>query len=215
MNSKLWIQKTISSCLMIAIFATYSMVALAANGNASGELIVSGNNFNGDAPVAMVNGEAAKSGRTVFTSSVVSTPENTNAVINLGKAGEIELAPNTSLTINFNENSASVDLTAGSVTILNAAQAVSVNAGGKTLQLNAGERASAETGAVDDDYRDSSGKCVDADKDGKEECDDASGSMWLWALVLGGAAAGIIVAASQGGNSISLGGNGTVVSPTR
>jgi len=214
MNSKLWIRKAVSSCLMVAIFATYSMVALAAKG-VSGELIVSGKNFSGDTPVAMVNGEAAKSGRTIFTSSVVSTPENTTAVINLGSTGEIELAPNTSLNISFNENAASVDLTAGSVTILRAAQPVNVNAAGKSTMLNAGETASSAAGKADDDYRDSSGKCIDADKDGKEECKDVAGIWWVWALAVGGAAAGILVAATQGGNSFSLGGGSTTVSPTR
>ena len=214
MNSKLWIRKAISSCLLLAIFATYSMVALATAKSVSGELIVSGKNFNGDAPVATVNGEAAKSGRTIFTSSTIATPDDTNAVINLGRTGEIELAPNTSLNIRFSENAVSVDLASGSVTVLRAAQAINVNAGGKSLMLNAGERASVETAVADDDYRDSSGKCIDADKDGKEECDNTGGAWWLWALVFGGAATAILIGATRDGNS-ATGGGTVVVSPVR
>ncbi len=214
MNSKLWIRKAISSCLMIAMLATYSMVALAGTGKASGELIVTGNNTNGNAPFALVNGEAAKSGRTIFTSSTISTPDNTTAVINLGSTGEIELAPNTSLSVSFNDKNASVDLTSGSLTILKSAQSVNVNVGGQALMLNAGETATSEAGKADDDYRDSSGKCIDADKDGKEECNTGA-SWWLWALVFGGAAAGVVIAATQGNNETQLGGGAIVVSPSR
>jgi len=209
MNSKLWIRKAVSSCLMIAMLVTYSMVALANTGRATGEIVVNSGS------AVTVNGEAAKSGRTIFTSSVVSTQENTSVVINLGTAGEIELAPNTTLTVSFDDRSASLDLTSGNVTVLKSVNAVNVTVSGTNYSLNAGESASATAGKSTDDYRDSSGKCIDADKDGKEECGNAGGSWWLWALVMGGAAGAIIYGASQGGNDINLGGGTTVVSPNR
>lgn len=194
MNSKLWIRKAISSCLMIAMLATYSMVALANTGKATGELVVNGSN------VVTVNGEAAKSGRTIFTSSTVSTPENTSAIINLGSIGQIEMAPSTALTVSFDDKSASLDLTSGSVTVLRSATSVNVNTGGTNYALNAGETASSQAGKS-------------AKKD--DDDDDKAVAWWPFALIFGGAAVGIIWAASRGGNDVSLGGGTTVVSPNR
>lgn len=208
MNSKLWIRKATSSCLMIAMLATYSTVALANTEKTTGEIIVNGSES------VVVNGEAAKSGRTIFSSSTVSTPANSSAVISLGVAGEIEIAPNSVATVSFDAKSATVDLSAGSLTVLRAANAVNVNAAGTSMALNTGEKASAQAGRSTDDYKDASGKCIDADKDGKEECDSMT-TWWPWVFVMGGAAAGIIWAASQGGNDISLGGGTVVVSPNR
>ncbi len=208
MNSKLWIRKATSSCLMIAMLATYSTVALANTEKTTGEIIVNGSES------VVVNGEAAKSGRSIFSSSTVSTPANSSAVISLGVAGEIEIAPNSVATVSFDAKSATVDLSAGSLTVLRAANAVNVNAAGTSMALNTGEKASAQAGRSTDDYKDASGKCIDADKDGKEECDSMT-TWWPWVFVMGGAAAGIIWAASQGGNDISLGGGTVVVSPNR
>lgn len=215
MNSKLWIRKTISSCLMVAMVATYSMVALASNDKATGELVVNGLSVNGESPVVAVNGEAAKTGRTVFSSSTITTPENSSAIVNMGKAGEVLVAPNSNLTLSFDNNAAHVDLTVGTLTVIRSAQGISVTSAGSTYTVAAGGTASATAGTVaDDDYRDSTGKCIDADKDGKEECDH-HGTWWLWALVFGGAAAGIIVGTTQSNNNIQLGGGGTVISPSR
>lgn len=190
MNSKLWIKKATSMCLMVAMVATYSMVALANDGKASGELIVNGNS------VVTVNGETAKSGRTIFTSSVISTTEGSSATINLGKAGLIELAPNSAMTVAFDNSVIAVDLAAGKITVLKSNQNVNVTAIGTSYSLVAGESASA-TAKKDDD---------DDEKKG--------GAWWLWALVFGGAAAGILIAATSN-NDRQLGGGGTVVSPSR
>ncbi|MBX7055560.1 MAG: hypothetical protein K1X36_11435 [Pyrinomonadaceae bacterium] len=208
MNSKLWIRKATSSCLMIAMLATYSMVALANTEKTRGEIIVNGTES------VVVNGETVQSGRTIFSSSTVSTPANSSAVVSLGDAGEIGLAPNSVATVTFDAKTASIDLSAGSLKVLRAADTVTVNAAGTTMSLNAGESASAKSGRSTDDYKDSSGKCIDADKDGKEECDSVV-TWWPWVVIMGGAAVGIIWTASQGENAISLGGGTVVVSPIR
>ncbi len=195
MNSKLWIRKALSMCLVVATMATYSMVTLANSEKVAGELTILSKN----ASAVKVNGEFAQNGRSIFSSSTIATPENTSAVINLGKAGKVELAPNTVLTISFNDKGISGDLNAGQITVLNASKSVNVTTPDGTLvKLNAGETATANGQAQDDD--DTSG----------------GGSAWLvWALVLGGAAAGIIIAATTDNNRVSLGGGTTVVSPTR
>jgi hypothetical protein len=196
MNSKVWIRKALSLCLTVAILATYSMVALAGTEKIAGELLVSGKNINGETPFVKVNGEVAQSGRSIFTSSTIATPQNASAVINLGKIGKIELAPNTILALSFNDKNISGDLLAGRVTVLSASDTVSVKTlDGKLLQLGIGE--SATTAAEDDDD------------------DDDGAGWWVWALVFGGAIAGIVIAATSDNNRVALGGSTTVVSPTR
>ena len=198
MNSKLWIRRALSMCLMVAVFATYSMVALAGSDRIAGELTITGNGLNGEA--VTVNGEAARSGRTVFSSSVVATPASSGAVINLGKTGIIELAPNTTFTVNFDDKSVSGDLTSGKVTILGAAGSVNVKTtNGEIVKLVTGESVSANGKAQDDD----------------DDDDDGGAAWWLWAVVFGGAAAGILIAAVNADNRVALGGTATTVSPIR
>jgi hypothetical protein len=198
MNSKLWIRKALSMCLSVAVLATYSMVALAGPGKAAGELAVSGKNVSGEAPFVFVNGEVARSGRSVFSGSTITTSESTNAVINLSKLGKIELAPNTVLNLTFDENGISGALTSGTVSVLGAAENVNITtSNGKTVQLTAGQSVSA------------SGKQDDDDDD-----DDAGAAWWIWGGVFGAAAVVIIWTALSDGD-IQVGGGGTVVSPTR
>ncbi len=212
MNSKTLIQKAVSLCLMVTIYAAYSMVTLASTERIAGELLISGKNSS-----VKVNGETAQSGRSIFSASTITTPENATAIINLGKIGKIELAPNTTLNISFTEKGISGDLLKGEVTVLGATEAVTVKTSeGKTVKLNAGQ--SIKSGApFDDDQRDSNGNCVDTDKDGKLECDDDEVGMawWIWAAIFGGAIAGVVIAATSDNNRIALGGGTTVVSPSR
>jgi hypothetical protein len=198
MNSKVWIRKALSMCLAVAILATYSMVALAGTEKVAGELLVSGKNINGETPFVMVNGEAAQSGRSIFSSSTIATPANASAVINLGKVGKIELAPNTTMTLSFSEKGITGDLVSGRVTVLSATDSVNIKtAEGKVLQLGVGE--SAVSKAADDDDTDNKGGM----------------GWWVWALVFGGAIAGVVIAATTDNNRVALGGGSTVVSPTR
>lgn len=200
MNSKLWIRKALSMCLCVAILATYSMVALAVPGKTAGELTVSGKNINGESPFVFVNGEAARSGRSVFSGSTIQTPETSAAVMNLGKAGKIELAPGTSLTLTFDDKGIFGDLTSGTVTVLGANENVAIKTlNGKTIQVAAGQSVSASGNAKDDDDK-------DADHDGSK--------WWIWAAVFGGAAVVILWTALDDGD-IQLGDGGTVISPTR
>ncbi|MGI8639007.1 MAG: hypothetical protein ACR2MG_03545 [Pyrinomonadaceae bacterium] len=200
MNSKVWFRKALSMCLVVATIATYSMVALAGSERIAGELLIIGKIVNGETPFVKVNGEAAKSGRSIFTSSTIATPENANAIINLGKAGKIELAPNTTLTLTFNEKGISGDLLSGQVTVLSASDSVNIKTlDGNLMKLNAGDSAVATGGKVQDD---------DSANDG--------GSAWIaWVVIVGVAGAAIIIAATSDNNRISLGDDPTVASPRR
>ncbi len=197
MNSKLWIRRALSMCSMIAVFATYSMVALAASDRIAGELTITGNANNGDAASVTVNGEAARSGRTIFSSSIIATSANSGAVINLGKIGVVELAPNTTFTVTFDDKAISGDLTSGKITVLGASAIVNVKTNGGHVKLSTGQSVNA-AGKADDD-------------------DDAHGgaAWWVWAVIFGGAAAGILIAAIDADNRVALGGTATTISPVR
>src|SRR6185369_13242331 len=107
----------------LVLVAAYSFVALANSGKAVGELVVTGNN---GTSFVTVNGEQAKNGRSVFSSSTLSTPSEFGAVLNLGKAGKLELSPNSTFVVSFDEGSISGELTSGSVTVLSAQSDVKV-----------------------------------------------------------------------------------------
>jgi len=191
MNSKLWIRKALSSCLMVAILATYSMVAFAAEGKAAGELLVSGTDA-----VVTVDGQAAQSGRTIFSGSTFSTSDTASATLSLGTAGSVQLAPASTATLTFDGKTISATLTAGSLSVLNSAQPVSVTSLDKTMSVNAGETATANDDDKDDHHK------------------KKGAAWWLFAIVFGGAAVAITAAAVQG-NDRQFGSSGIVVSPTR
>ena len=194
MNSKTLIRKALSLCLMVAIYAAYSMVTLASTERIAGELLISGKNSS-----VKVNGETAQSGRSIFTASTISTPENTSAIINLGKLGKLELAPNTTANISFTDKGINGDLLSGKITVLGTTGAVNIKTTeGKTVKLNAGESVTA-------------GK----QKDDDDDDDDPGAAWWIWAAILGGAVAGIVIAATSDNNRIALGGNTVVVSTNR
>jgi hypothetical protein len=201
MNSKILIRKALSMCLAVALVATYSMVTLASSEKIAGEILVNGTAMNGQNPFVKVNGEPAQSGRSIFTASTIATPENASAIVNLGKIGKIQLAPNTVMSVSFNEKGISGDLTAGRVTVLNASNSVSVKSlDGKVSSLNAGQ----SVGAKDDD-----------DDDDNNGGGRHGNSLALFALILGGAIAGLLIAVFRSKNRIQLGGGNVVVSTIR
>jgi len=174
------------------------MVALAGPGKAAGELTVSGKNANGEAPFVLVNGETARSGRSVFSGSTISTSDSTGAVMNLGKLGKIELAPSTTLNLTFDDKGIFGELTAGKLSFLGASDNVIIKTlDGNSIKLAAGQSVLA------------SGKAQDDDDD-----DDDDAAWWIWAVVFGGAAAGLLYTALSDGD-IDVGDGGTVISPTR
>ena len=185
MNSKLWIRKALSSCVMVAILATYSMVALANERKAAGELLISGSS------VVTVDGQTAETGRTIFSGSTFSTSDAASAVLNLGAAGSVRLAPSSTAVLNFDGKNISAKLTAGSLTVLNAANAVDVN--GSSV---------------------AAGATAKADDDDKDDDKDGGAAWWAFALVMGGAAA-VLIGVIASDNDNRVGGTGTVVSPTR
>ena len=201
MNSKLWIRKALSACLSLSLLATCSLVALANSGKVSGELTVAGNGVS-QSNFVLVNGESAQSGRSIFSSSTIATPEGAAAVVGFGKLGKIQIAPNSNLSLTFDEKGISGNLTSGQVTVLGAANGVSITTtDGKTVNLTAGESILA------------SGLKDDKDKDDDDHYGGAA--WWAFGAVLVAAGAIIIYSVAKNNDRIALGGTGVVVSPTR
>lgn len=110
MISRAWSRKSIAICLSVAVLSVYSMVVLAAPGQGvSGELSISG----ATPSQVTVNGQLAESGLTVLTGSLITTGPENSAVVSLGKLGRVELAPNSSLSLNFTETGLSGQLSSG------------------------------------------------------------------------------------------------------
>jgi hypothetical protein len=197
MNSKLWIRKALSMCLMVALIATYSMVALASDGKAAGEIVITGNTSNDESSVVTVNGEPAQSGRTIFSSSTITTPEGSGAIVSMGKAGRIEIAPHTTFALSFDDKAISGDLSAGSITVLSAAQSVGVTTlSGEVVKLNAGDTVAATSASSSKAAKKGSGP-----------------GLW-WIAILGGAVVAVVLATQDDSNLNFGSGTITPVSPT-
>lgn len=195
MTCNFWLRKALSSCLMVAVIATYSMVSLANTGKVAGDLTVLGN---GSTATVLVNGESAKSGRSIFSSSTIVTPEGSSAIVSLGKLGKVEIAQNSTFTLNFDENGISGDLTTGKLTVISSSSPVSVQTLAGLVSANAGEVVSAASNSKQDD---------------DDDDDDGGAAWWLFAIGMGGAVAGILYAVTKENNRSELGGGGTVISP--
>jgi hypothetical protein len=198
MDSKFWTRKVLSLCLSVAIIATYSAPALATSEKIAGEISISGKTAQGQNLFVKIDGENAQSGRSIFSASTIATPDNASAIVNLGKAGKIELAPNTIVRLSFDEANISGDLSAGQITVLSSLTSMTVKTtDNKTIAVKAGESVAAANGKAQTD-----------------DDDDNGSSLLLYAVILGGAVAGIVYAATSD-NKISLGGGSTVVSTNR
>src|SRR5258705_4452913 len=99
MISKTWSRKPIGDLGAVAMLSVYSMVVLAspAAKAPSGELSIAGQ--------VTVNGETAVSGGTVFSDSIITTAEKSNATVNLSKLGRVELLPTSNLKLSFTDKS--------------------------------------------------------------------------------------------------------------
>ncbi len=187
-------KRALTVLLMTAVVGCYSMVALAGDTKMAADIVVSGSKDS----IVTVNGEATKSGRTIFSSSTIATSADASAVINVKNVGKLKLAPNTTTVVNFDEKGITGNIVQGKLTVLSASEAVNITApNGKVANLAAGE--SVLTVRQDDD----------------EDDDAGSGTWFIWALVLGGAVAAIAIAATSDNNTVDLGGGTTVVSPIR
>lgn len=186
--------KVISLSLIVAITATYSMFALAAEGKIAGEILVTGSEIGGKAPLVLVNGEETKSGRSIFSSSLITTSENAGAIVNLGRLGTLRVSSGTEFSLSFGEDGISSRLLKGELTVISSSKSVDVTMpDGTVTKLTTGK--SAATIPQDDD-----------------DDDDDGSAWWLWAVIVGGATAAVIFAATSGNNRVDIGGGTSIVS---
>lgn len=113
MLGKQVVRKSTTLFLAMAILCVYSMVALAAPKDVTGEITVIGQ--------VSVNSQPAVSGSTVVSGSIITTSANSSAIVNLGKNGRIEVLDSSSLTLKFTENSITGALASGKIRVTNAA----------------------------------------------------------------------------------------------
>jgi ferric-dicitrate binding protein FerR (iron transport regulator) len=233
MISKTWSRKPIAACVAVAILSAYSMVVLAspAAKAPSAELSISGQ--------VAVNGENMVSGGTVFSDSIITTAEKSNATVNLSKLGRVDLAASSNLKLSFTEKSimglldngaahvstlagTSVNFTTkdGLVTV-DGSQAtsftVNVVKGVTFLTTHSGVAQFHVGGAV---KQVAAGESATAGtpnpKNDPGDDDDKMSSGELAALLLlgAGAVAGILYAAMHN-NDLNFGGNAIVISPAK
>lgn len=107
------IRKSITLLTAIAVWSVFSMVALAAPGDATGEITVTGQ--------VTVDGQAVVSNSTVVSGSTITAGTNSSAIISLGKNGRVEVLSDSSVTLKFTDNSIVGLLTTGKVRVSNAA----------------------------------------------------------------------------------------------
>lgn len=87
------VRRFVTLTTLAAVYCTYSMVALAAPVDTTGELTVSGQ--------VTVNGANAVSGATVFSDSTITTAKGSSAVVSLGKLGRVEVQEDSTVNLKF------------------------------------------------------------------------------------------------------------------
>lgn len=97
----------------IALISAPFVSAASATWNIKADLAVKGQ--------VTVNGERAVSNSTVVSGSKITTGSRSSAIIGLGSIGRVELQPETSLTLEYSDNSIVATLSSGKVRIANAA----------------------------------------------------------------------------------------------
>ena len=85
--------------------------AVHVTGTPLGRLTTRGNN------AVTVNGNNAKTGETISSGAVIQTPEGVGATVQLGPLGQVDIAPGTVLTVNFNADGIDLEVTSGCVVL--------------------------------------------------------------------------------------------------
>jgi len=66
---------------------------------------------------ALVNGVSTASGATILTGAAIETPDQVSATVDLGSLGSLDIAPNSSLQLDYTDTSARVNLKRGCATL--------------------------------------------------------------------------------------------------
>ncbi len=132
MLSKNLIHKSFTFLTAVAVWCVYSMVAIAAPKDITGEITITGQ--------VTVNGQSVVSNSTVVSGSSIVTGDNSTAIISLGKTGRVELAANSNITLKFIDSGITGILSEGKVRVSNAAGvATTVTTKDATVIADAGQ----------------------------------------------------------------------------
>ncbi len=112
MLGKNWTRKSLAIITTLAVWLTFSMVALAASKDSTAEISVTGQ--------VTVNGNPITVNTTIASDSTINTAKGSSAVVSLGKLGRVELQEESSIQLKFNANSIVGILSAGRVRVSNA-----------------------------------------------------------------------------------------------
>lgn len=104
-------QKLGAGVLSLVLIGQASWVGVAASSQLGGKLITSGN-----LPV-MVNGNSALGGATIVSGTVLETPANVTATVQIEGLGLVELLPDSIAVIEFSANNIKVTLRRGCATL--------------------------------------------------------------------------------------------------
>ncbi|HEX8119562.1 MAG TPA: hypothetical protein VF521_19970 [Pyrinomonadaceae bacterium] len=117
----------LSAELVQAASARLIAKAAGVQSGAQGRLTTRGNN-----PVT-VNGNSAKSGETIFSGQSIQTPAGVGATVNVPGVGRVDIAPNSNVTVTFENGKVNVALNSGcAILTANRGNAGSVESGGST-----------------------------------------------------------------------------------
>jgi hypothetical protein len=108
MNTKTWIRTLVTLSLILATFSTFSMMGLAAPQTTSSISVIG---------EVTVNGTRTTSGTTVVSDSTVTTTKGSSAVVSLGKLGRVEVLPESTVKLSFNDAGVTCMLEAGRVRV--------------------------------------------------------------------------------------------------
>jgi hypothetical protein len=174
----------------------------------SAELTVSGQAARGEKPYVLVNGEEAFSGRTFFSNRNIATTETTSATISLGRLGRIDLAPSSSLNLEFSEGRIAGVLSTGSVSVVSS-EGVSVKIDTPDDSVTNSENSPSRftvavvegrTGVAvqSGTLRNGRGSEIKPQDDDDDDDDDDWKTAAAWIAVIGGAVVAVVLIATLG-----------------
>src|SRR5829696_9387391 len=108
-SSKLVLLFLVAAILVVSATTAFAVPGQQGQSGPTGDLSVVGE--------VSVNGTSAISGATVFSDSTITTGQNSSAVVSLGKLGRVEVLPNSSLKLSFNDTGVNGMLDSGRVRV--------------------------------------------------------------------------------------------------
>ena len=184
--------RTLSFLVLLTLTISFSMVSLAAT-RPVGELTVRPVQTVDGASV-IVDGQIAASGRTVFASSVIVTPDEFGATLNLGRLGKIDLGPATRFVLSKDGDDVLGDLHSGTVTAFGSQPIAVRTANGSVVRLEVGQSVNADSSAP------------------AQTKSSSSFPAWGWAAIIGVVVGVTVIALAAGGGG---GNNNNNTSPIR